>query len=167
MSETDAPTLETAETAETAEPETEPTKPKPTETVDFWKQKAREQEKRAKDNAEAAKRLTELEEAQKTEAQRLTERADAEFERAQVAEAKLLRYQVASEAGVPANALKFLTGTTREEIEVSAKDVLELIGDAGKPRAPKPDPNQGRTPSEATSPATEFASFIQQQLSNQ
>lgn len=163
MSETDAPTAVPAETADT---EAEPTKPKPTETVDFWKQKAREQEKRAKDNAEAAKRLTELEEAQKTEAQRLTERADAEFARAQAAEAKLLRYEVAAEVGVPAKALKLLTGTSREEIEASAKDVLELIGDAGKPRAPKPDPNQGRTTSEASSPANEFASILRQQLNN-
>jgi hypothetical protein len=121
-----------------------PPHPKPTETVDFWKQKAREQEKRAKDNAEAAKRLAELEESQKTEYQRLTERADAEYNRAQDAEAKLLRYEVAAETGVPATALKFLTGSSREEIEASAKDVLDLIGNAGKPRTPKPDLNQGR-----------------------
>jgi hypothetical protein len=33
---------------------TETTETKPTETVDFWKQKAREQEKRAKDRCTAA-----------------------------------------------------------------------------------------------------------------
>ena len=49
--------------------------PKPTETVDFWKQKAREQEKRAKENAAAAKRLAEVEESQKSEAERLADRA--------------------------------------------------------------------------------------------
>lgn len=113
-----------------------------------------------------AARLDEIEEASKSETQRLADRADAEFARAQAAEAALLRYEVAAETGVPANAMKFLTGTTREEILASAKDVLELIGDAGKPRAPKPDPNQGRTTSEVTSPATEFASIIQQQLNN-
>ena len=37
------------------------TEPKPTETVEFWKAKAREQEKRAKDNAAAATRLAEIE----------------------------------------------------------------------------------------------------------
>lgn len=140
--------------------------PKPTETVEFWKAKAREQEKRAKDNAAAAKKLAEFEEASKSETQKLAERADAEFNRAQQAEAELLRYKVANEKSVPPNAMKFLTGTTREEIEASAKDVLELIGDAGKPRAPKPDPNQGRPTSAATSPAAEFASIIQQQLAN-
>src|SRR5690554_3989568 len=49
---------------------------KPTETVDFWKTKAREQEKRAKANAEAAKRLQEIEDEGKSEAERLTARAE-------------------------------------------------------------------------------------------
>jgi uncharacterized protein YaiL (DUF2058 family) len=58
---------------------------RPTETVEFWKAKAREQEKRAKDNAAAAKRLVELEDAQKTEAERAAERvAKAEAEVATV-----------------------------------------------------------------------------------
>jgi outer membrane PBP1 activator LpoA protein len=143
--------------------EADTTTPKPTETVDFWKQKAREQEKRAKDNAEAAKRLSELEESQKTESQRLTERADTEYKRAQDAEAKLLRYEVAAETGVPATALKFLTGSSREEIEASAKDVLDLIGNAGKPRTPKPDLNQGRPAAEATSKVAQFEAFLNQQ----
>lgn len=52
----------------------EPPKPKPTETVDFWKGKAREQEKRAKENAEAAKRLAELEGASKEQASKVDER---------------------------------------------------------------------------------------------
>lgn len=156
-------TTPTPDTDETAVSETDTTAPKPTETVDFWKQKAREQEKRAKDNAEAAKRLAELEESQKTETQRLTERADAEYKRAQDAEAKLLRYEVAAETGVPATTLKFLTGNTREEIEASAKDVLALIGDAAKPRTPKPDLNQGRPATEATSRVAQFEAFLNQQ----
>lgn len=113
-----------------------------------------------------AARLDEIEEASKSETQRLAERADAEFSRAQAAEAALLRYEVAAETGVPANAVKFLTGTTREDIEASARDVLELIGDAGKPRAPKPDPNQGRGTLDAVSPAAQFAAFLKQQLNS-
>lgn len=119
-----------------------------------------------KDLKSKAKRLDDLEESQKTETQRLADRADAEFNRAQEAEAKLLRYEVASEQGIPATAMKFLTGTTREEIEASAKDVLALIGDSGKPRQPKPDPNQGRQAPEVATPAGQFASFLQQQLNN-
>lgn len=66
---TDAPA--TGEPAEST-PSTE--QQKPSETVDFWKQKAREQEKRAKDNADAAKRLSVLEESQKTEAEKAADR---------------------------------------------------------------------------------------------
>jgi hypothetical protein len=113
-----------------------------------------------------ANRLDQLEEATKSEAERATDRIAAETARADAAEAALIRYEVATEQGVPANAMKFLTGTTRQEIEASAKDVLELIGEAAKPRTPKPDPNQGRTPLEATSPASQFASFLSNQLSN-
>ena len=59
--------------------------PKPSETVDFWKQKAREQEKRAKDNAEAAKRLAAFEDAQKSETEKAADRiAKAEAEVASV-----------------------------------------------------------------------------------
>ena len=68
--ETQAPETEAGEQQETP-------KPKPTETVEFWKQKAREQEARAKANAEAATKLQQFEDRDKTEAQKLTERAEA------------------------------------------------------------------------------------------
>jgi hypothetical protein len=59
--------------------------PKPTETVDFWREKAREQEKRAKANADAARRLAEIEEASKSESEKVAERiAKAEAEAASV-----------------------------------------------------------------------------------
>lgn len=63
--------IEPAATVPTQEP-TEPNEqdPKPTETVEFWKQKAREQEKRAKENATAAQRLKEIEDAQKSDAEK-------------------------------------------------------------------------------------------------
>lgn len=137
------------------------TETKPTETVEFWKSKAREQEKRAKDNADAAKRLAEIEDAQKTESQKAADALTREKNRADAAEAALLRFEVAADQGVPANAIKFLTGSSREEIEASAKDVLELIGDAGKPRSPKPDPTQGRSGTGPLSTADQFAAAIE------
>lgn len=96
----------------------------------------------AKANADAAKRLAEIEEANKTEAQRAEDTLKQQTERADKAEQALLRHEVAAEKGVPANAVKFLTGSTRDEIEASADDVLTLIGDAAKPRTPKPNPAQ-------------------------
>ena len=150
----------TPETGEQESTESPEQSPRPTETVEFWKSKAREQEKRAKDNADAAKRLAEIENAQKTEAQKATEALEEATQRAAAAESALLRYTVATEQGIPSQAVKFLTGSTREEIEASAKDVLELIGDAGKPRSPKPDPNQGRSGGSAATTADQFAGVV-------
>jgi predicted phage tail protein len=79
---TEAAATETKGTATTEQKREEP---KPSETVDFWKQKAREQEKRAKDNADAAKRLADLEDAQKSETEKAADRiAKAEAEVASV-----------------------------------------------------------------------------------
>ena len=79
----------------TTETEQQETAPRPTETVDFWKQKAREQERRAKDNADAAKRLAEIENAQKSEAQRAAERIAEAERKATEAESRALRREVA------------------------------------------------------------------------
>jgi len=124
----------------------EPEAPKPTETVDFWKQKAREQEKRAKDNADAAKRLAEIEEASKSEAQKAADRLAAAEKAAADASSSLARLEVALAKGLTPSQAKRLVGTTREELEADADELLKDIGDAARPRAPKPDPTQGRTP---------------------
>lgn len=80
MSTTTTEAATETDTASTTEQEQQPEQQeqatKPTETVDFWKAKAREQEKRAKANAAAAKRLQEIEDEGKSEAERLTARAE-------------------------------------------------------------------------------------------
>lgn len=70
----EAPATEQA--ADTTTPDAE-TAPKPTETIEFWKAKAREQEQRAKANKKDLDRLAQIDDANKTETQRLTERAEA------------------------------------------------------------------------------------------
>lgn len=95
---------------------------KPTETVDFWKSKAREQEKRAKENADAAKRLAEIEDAQKSESQKAGERI-AELE-AQIAtsQREALRFKVAARFGIAdEDADLFLTGGDEETITRQAE----------------------------------------------
>lgn len=77
--------------------ETPTAEPKPSETVDFWKQKAREQEKRAKENAEAAKRLAEIENASKSEAQKATDALAKEAARADAAESRVSALEIATE----------------------------------------------------------------------
>lgn len=106
---------------------------KPTETVEFWKQKAREQEKRAKDNAAAAKKLTELEDAQKTESEKAADRiAKAEAEAAAVPSkvADALRDHLVELHGIDSDdAELFLTG---DNPELLLKQVTRLLGQADK-----------------------------------
>jgi len=124
ITETQAPATETSEQ--------ETPKPKPTETVDFWKQKAREQEARAKANAEAATRLKEFEDRDKTEAQRLTERAEAAERRVAEIESHALRLEVAAEKGLTQAQAKRLVGNTREELAADADDLLATFKPAAE-----------------------------------
>lgn len=118
------------ETKATTEQETEV---KPTETVDFWKQKAREQEKRAKENANAAKRLAEIEDAQKSESEKAADRiAKAEAEvagiPAKVSEA-LREHLVALHEIEQDDADLFLTAN---DPELLLKQVTRLLGQSDK-----------------------------------
>lgn len=117
-----AETTETVnEATESAEPAGEK-QPKPTETVEFWKQKAREQEARAKANAKAAERLTELEESQKSEAEKLSDRAAAAEAEAEKARAEALRWRTAAKHGISdEDAELFLTGTDEETLTRQAE----------------------------------------------
>lgn len=162
----------TAAATETAEQETA-TEPKPTETVEFWKQKAREQEKRAKDNAEAARRLEEIENASKTEQQRAAEALQAAERRATEAEAARMRLEVAAEKGLTPAQAKRLVGSTREELESDADDLLENF----KPSSGDTETQQPKTALDldlgtrgtatttgAGDPAADFAKFLKGQL---
>lgn len=124
-----------------------------------WKTLSRKHETQAKSNADAAKRLKELEDADKTELQRATDTATAEKNRADAAEAKATKYEVAAEHGIQAKHMKYLHGATKEEIEESAKGILEDFPeiyaassdtDAGttKPTRPKERLRPGAAPSE-------------------
>lgn len=64
-----------------------------------------------------------------------------------------LREEVAKEKSdesrkVPAH---LLNGTTKEELEASADQLLEYLGETSGPRPPKPDPNQGQSQGEGAS----------------
>lgn len=120
---------------------------KPTETVDFWKAKAREQEKRAKDNAAAAKRLAELEDAQKSDAEKVADRiAAAEAEAAavpgKVAEALRAHlieiHQISDE-----DAELFLTGTDPALLRKQVARLVQQQQQAPASRTPRPNPQQG------------------------
>lgn len=122
----------------------------PTETVDFWKGKAREQEKRAKDNAAAARELAQLKESQKTEAEKMADRiakADSEVQAVPARVADSLRtHLVALHEIDPEDAELFLTAN---EPELLLKQVTRLLGQTGKRR------KQGnKVPAEGTNPTS-------------
>jgi hypothetical protein len=136
---------------------------KPTETVEFWRSKAREQEKRAKENAKAAERLLEIEESQKTELQKAIERAEAAegaIGALQAAEqVRGWKTAAADKYGVPAEVLR---GTDPDEIEEHAQSLQALLPE---PRKAGFVAAEGRTVTTGSGdPAQQFASILKQQL---
>lgn len=138
---------QTAEATTTEADATNEQQPKPTETVDFWKQKAREQEKRAKDNATAAQRLAEIEDAQKSESEKVADRiakAEAEVASVPAKVADALREHLVTLHEIDKDdAELFLTAT---EPELLLKQVTRLVGQSDK-RKTNTVPREGKTPS--------------------
>lgn len=158
MSDEPTPSVE-AESPPTATPS-----PKP-ETD--WKAEARKWEERAKANKGAAERLTELEEAAKSDLQKALERAEAaEAESAALAAQRQLdawKSEVSTATNIPAHVL---AGSTLEELEAHASAIRALIADQGPaasvgPYVPSEDP--GASTSGLGGPAQVFAAHLTKQ----
>jgi hypothetical protein len=78
---------------------------------------------------EVEEKLQEREDSDKSEHERLSDRAGAAEQRAQEAEARLLRFEIAAEHGLDTTAVQFLTGATREEIEHRAEELAKLLAE--------------------------------------
>lgn len=149
-------------------PPTGPTDPQPDPTdwkaeAEKWKKHSRENEARAKTNADAAARLAAIEDAQKTETEKLNERLTAAEARAAEATRQAVASKVEAMAAGrfadPQDAVdalaagSFLTeaGTVdTAAIEQALTDLLERKphwrpAEPG-PRTPRPDPSQGPRP---------------------
>lgn len=144
---------ENAEAVEGAEPEAK--------EID-WKSEARKHEQRAKDNAAkakanegAAQRLAEIEDANKSEIEKVAARAEAAEKRAAELEAKSIRSDVALAKGVPA---ALLTGSTQEELEASADALIEFRGEQQAPSLHVP--NEGKSPTKQPNSEKEFAKAL-------
>lgn len=125
-----------------------------------WKAEARKHEARAKENAAAAAKLAELEEAQKTESQKLTDRAVAAEKERDAARLDALRVRVGAAKNLPADMIDRLRGDTEDELSADA-DRLAAHLKTGV----RTDPDMGpRGAAPASTPAQEFASFLQGQL---
>jgi hypothetical protein len=103
--------------------------------VEKWKGHSRRWETRAKDNQAAADRLKEAEDADKTSGEQLAEAKS----RAEKAERDRLVMEVAIDKGLTTAQARRLVGTSREELEKDADELLETFkpatetstGDAG------------------------------------
>lgn len=72
-------------------------------------------------------KLQEFEDRDKSEAQKLSERAEAAEKRATELETHALRLEVAAEKGLSPAQAKRLVGSTREELETDADELLETF----------------------------------------
>jgi hypothetical protein len=127
-----------------------------------WKAEARKWENRAKaakaDGEDAAK-WREYETSQKTEHDKMADQLESAKAEASEASVKLLRYQVASQKGIPANAIGLLTGSNTEELEAAADTLLTLIASQST-KTIMPDFNSGRPASSGSSTADQFAAAL-------
>ena len=124
-----------APTAQEAEPKTFDA-----DYVAKLRQEAAKYRTEAKANADAAARLADIEEAQKTETQKLADRLAAAEKKAQDAELKALRSDIAQAKGVPVG---LLAGSTEEELNASADALLAFRGEVKPPPAVPPAAGQG------------------------
>ena len=109
-----------------------------------------------------ASKLAEIEEANKTEAEKAQARAEAAEKRAIELEAKALRAEVAAAKGVP---VSLLTGSTQEELEAAAD---ALIAFRGEQKAGPKSESLGRVNQNTVKGSTgdQFADFFTNQLSS-
>lgn len=124
-----------------------------------WKAEARKHEQRAKDAYKRVKELepyeakvTELEEASKSELQKAQERAEAAEKALAATQGVATRAEVAAAKGVP---VALLTGDSREALEASADALLAFRDETA--RKGNYAPNEGRaTNDSATGDLREF-----------
>jgi hypothetical protein len=115
------------------------------QALDRMKAERDEARKQAKALADVEKRLKEYEDRDKTEAQKLAERAEAAEKAAHDAQVELIRLRIIAEVGLEADLHEFVTGTTEDEIRAKAEKLKARS--AGEPAAnqpaPRPDLSQG------------------------
>jgi hypothetical protein len=150
-----------------------PVTPAPAKPETDWRAEAKKWEVRAKENKTAADKLTAFEESQKTEFQKIQDRAEAAEKRAADLEAAEQKRQadavvaaqvaawktkIADDTGIPASALR---GTTQEEIRAHAKEIQALLPDPNARRGGVYVPAEGRSTAGGSDPAAQFAALLQ------
>jgi len=116
------------------------------------RQKARDEKKRADD---LAAKLAEIENAGKSELQRLQEQAEQATKRAEAAEASALRHEIAAAKGLTPAQAKRLVGATREELEADADEILEAFMPSEVPPSAPPSARPSPVLKGGTDPSTD------------
>ena len=133
---------------------TEEPKPAKSDETD-WKAEARKWEQRAKENTEAAKRLAEIEDANKSEADKTAERLAAAEKRAAEAEARALRREVALEHKLSKDDAALLDSLTDEAAMKALAARLAASGNRNNHV-----PTEGSNPSPKEDGRRAFADFL-------
>lgn len=103
----------------------------------------KEERKRLKaEMREMAEKVKKYEDSQKSESQRLSDDAASYKEKWTAAEQKLIRLEVASEKGLSPKQAARLTGTTKEELEEDADELLEIFKPSAKEKANNGKPKE-------------------------
>lgn len=84
-----------------------------------------------KENETRRLKLKDYEDRDKSEQQKLEERATTAEGRVTAAELKVARYEVAAEVGLPLKYAARVQGSTKEELEADAKQLMKDFGLAG------------------------------------
>ena len=158
MSETDATKVEpdeTSATADSGEPIQLPSDHPLVRTLEKLRAETKSLRESGKAGEEAAKRLKELEDKDKTEIQKLAEEKAAAESAAKSSTGELMRLRVAMRKGLTEAQAKRLVGATEEEMEADADDLLVSFGGDkkqadtdGKPTRPKERLRSGAAPDE-------------------
>lgn len=112
-----------------------------------------------------AEELAKIRDGEKTELQKLTEQLQEERSRAEKAERESLRASVAASKGVPAAGL---TGSTREELEAAADELIAWREQkkSAPPKPPKGPLKSGTTGGDTTNDPKQAAAEALRQLRN-
>jgi hypothetical protein len=144
-------------TEPTPEPQAEPveTPPAAAEVVDYkaeaekWKAITLKAEARANANAEAAKKLKEIQDGELSDFQKLQRDRDELSQKLTPLQQENARLHVALDKGLPKALAGWLQGTTPEELAADADALKALLAAPVEPVVPqpRPDPSQGAQPS--------------------
>jgi hypothetical protein len=108
--------------------------------LDAERKALRDAKARIKELEPLAAKAREFEDANKSELQRLEDQLAAEREARSNFEQQLLRRDVASDKGLTAQQARFLVGSTREELEDAADELVAAFKATAPPAVPPADP---------------------------